>query len=365
MKTFLIVVAGVVVGVLALCALLLGWIKYKVGNVCQVIGRALAASSGISPFRIHLEAENALEWADAEGITRATRRFESLGYTRIGDWRVPELEGFGLRSLLHPTIGSYAVLYDHAEFGLFADLVCDLADGTHISVSCAPESGMDRPTHAPLFRLEVDVREEGAARSLHERLLHETIDQEVLRGRPEQFESFFTEAYAQEMDWRIARGGVTRAEIERIAALGGLEAPDDNQVELIQTMWKDAIADFIEEEVVETWLAESPLSALDWERLRDRVQVVHDHRDPADWINELAWCLVAGEVDMQDDEAVDRAQDVASEQIQVAFEGRSPREGFRAAQALLPEKHRFEPLGSVEVPWPADLYARPEAPDDC
>lgn len=361
MKIFLIVVAGVVVGVLILAALALAWIKRKVGSVCEAITQ-IAMAGGLTPFRIHLENAEEVAWSDAEGVDRATRHLKAVGYMALHDYTIPEMEDVRLRAFWHPQLHCYAVLYDHGQAGVFADVVRDFDDGTHLTVSCAPESGMDRPLHAPLVRLALDVRDNATAQTLHDRLVQESADRAATPNRAEDFEHIFTEAYAQEMDWRIARGGVTEAEIERIAALGGQEKPNACQVEVIRSMWSSAIGSFIEEEVTETWLADSEMSAVDWERLRDRIIVVHDHGDAAERIEELSWLLVEGTVDMEDDEAVDRAHTGAAERLRPVFENRSIREGFAEAQALLPEKRRYERLGGVEDPWPADVYAM--APDD-
>lgn len=366
MKTFLIVVAGVVsgFGLLGLIGWL--WIRRKLGDVCQAIAQ-VAAAGALSPFRVHLEPTRALPWQDGEGLAAATNAFESMGYVPIGDYRLRELDDVRLRAFLHPDEAIHAVLYEHDQVGLYADVVRDFEDGTRVTVSGAPEIGTDRPPHAPLVRVPGDVREPGTVQTLHDRLLRESDGRLPIRVGAEDFAQVFSEAWAQEMDWRIARGGVTREEIEQIAALSGQPDPDDDQIALVQGIWANAIGEFIEEEVTSQWLADSGLSALDWERLRDRIVVVHDHGEPDDRIDELAWRLVEEAIDLAsdatDDAEVDRTHDDALARIRTAFAGRSTRHGFSAAQALLPEKRRYEHLGHVEAPWPADVWAAPPDPD--
>ena len=362
MKIFLLVVAGMVAGVILLAAMMLALIRWKVGSLTKFF-HDLAGASGVSPFRIHLEAEREADWRERRRIDRATQHFETLGYAQVGDFSVVELPNVLLRAFWHPAVGCFGVLYDYVEVGVAADIVCDFEDGTHLTVSCAPETGMERPSHAPLVRLDVDLSSEEGLRTLHDRLQQESVGRERLRTGPEDFVQVFTEAYAQEMDWHIARGGVTRQEIERIAELSDLPAPDDEKVEAIQTLWSSAISDFIDEAATEAWLADSQISAIEWERLRDRLTVAHDHMNVSDRIDELAWHASSVHAVTQDEAGFNAAHDEALEQMRVAFEGRSPRDGFRAAQALLPEQTRFERVGSVEDPWPADIYAAPAGPD--
>lgn len=362
MQTFLIVVAGVVVGLALFVALAIGWIKSKIGEVCESIVQ-LVKAGGIPPFRIRLDAiEDEPEWHDSEAFAEATNAFEAAGYTRGTDYEVREMEAVRVRALHHRETGFFAALYDHPEAGVFADVFQEFDDGTSVTITTAPESGLDQPTHAQHFRVEGQVREDGVARTLHDRLAHESIGRTGYTTRPEDFAHVFCEGYAQSMDWRIARGGVSRAEIERVAALSGEEPPSDCTVEMIQEMWRGAIGGFISDEVEKVWLTDSGMSAVEWEALRDRITVVHEKYDADEWLEDFAWRIVEDEVgEDEDDDAVrEAAYERAAEQLRPVFEGRSLRDAFAEAQTQLPEKQRSEKLGSVEDPWPADVWASPE-----
>jgi hypothetical protein len=60
---------------------------------------------------------------------------------------------------------------------------------------------------------------------------------------PQEFVGRFERAYAQIMDWHIARGGPTEAEIRRIAERSGKPCTDE-LVELIRGQWAAAIEIF-------------------------------------------------------------------------------------------------------------------------
>jgi hypothetical protein len=183
-----------------------------------------------------------------------------------------------------------------------------------------------------------------------------------VRPRAEDFPHVFVEAWSQTMDWRIARGGVTSDEIRRVARLAGQRAPDDCVIELVQLTWRGAIDEFVQEEVRRAWLADAGMSAVDWEQLRDRIEVVHERTDPEDRIEALAWTKIEGSYPEDDCKAEERALEQARAQLRPLFAD-GQRTGFARAQLVLPEKRRHQLLASLEAPWPADVYRAPDEPD--
>ncbi|MEM9176809.1 MAG: hypothetical protein AAGC67_16425 [Myxococcota bacterium] len=358
MQTVLLVAAGVVLGVLLLGVLAIGYLKSKIGSFCEAISE-LVRAGGIPPFRVQLDANAEIEWRDEARVSAATADFEAHGYARIGDFDVREMDDVRIRAMWNREHGTCVVFYDHPEMGLWADAFQEFVDGTSVTVSTSRETGMDTPFHARLFRLESELGDAGVARALHDRLLHESIGCEPMAFRPEDFASVYAELYAQEMDWRIARGGVTRGEIERVVQLSGGELPSEAQIELIQEMWRDAIAFFIDEEVRNAWLADCDLSAIEWDRLQDRIRVVHERHKSEDLVDDLAWEMVAADADKDADYDDEAACEASRETLRPCFET-SNRQGFARAQTFLPEKHQYEKLGSTEDPWPADIWAAPE-----
>jgi len=253
-----------------------------------------------------------------------------------------------------------ATVYDVEPVGVFVDLVLDLLDGTRLTVTTAPDDGVDRPPEVRRVGVDLDLDDPDAPRQLHARLLMESRGREPML-LDSSFEHAFVDAYTREMDWRIRRGGVTAEEIRRVARLGGQEEPNDPAIEMIRSGWRAAIDEFIEEEVRRAWLARSAMSLEDWERRRDRFVVVHAHSSADGHVEALAWLIAEGTVPEDDDEALERAFETAKRRVAPAFEGVSPRDGFAAAQRLLPEKRRYELLARLDDPWPADCYLLPEA----
>ena len=112
---------------------------------------------------------------------------------------------------------------------------------------------------------------------MHESVLTDAAGRDAVAITAGLFPTVFATAYAAEMDWRIGRGGVTVEEIRRVAAASGQKEPGDDDVELVQGMWRTAIDDFVSEEAERAFLETGTVSAADWEGMRDRVLVVHEH----------------------------------------------------------------------------------------
>jgi hypothetical protein len=355
MKTFLFAVLGMIVGLVLLAGGLWLWLRRKLRKLGEAIGAAIAGMA-VPPFRISLTPLDAPRFRDARALTRASASFESTGYRKVGDFEVPEMQGVVVRGFWHPRQLSYAALYEHPQAGVVADVVALFRDRTMATVSTAPETGLDRPARAPMVRLELDLARRDAAEQLHDRLVELSGVRRSIRTGPEQFARAFVGAYALEQDWRIARGGVTADEVRRAAAAGGQEPPDDAAVERVQAGWRSAISAFVSDVLRSAHEREHPLSEGDRERLR----AVHEHSVASDLVDELAWGMIEGSYDEDDEEAEDRAFQAAKQQLEQAFAGAPVREAFAAAQSLLPEKRRFERLASSSRPWAGDLYLQPE-----
>jgi hypothetical protein len=361
MQTFLIVVAGMGVGFTLVVSLGFLWLRRTVRQVGAAVGAVLDAA-GTPPFRVSLVPTPVPAWADANDVARALQSFTAAGYNHCGDFEIPELDGLCLRSFFHRALGSFGVLYDHPEAGLYADLMREHDDGTSTTVSCGPVSGLDRPEHAPAVWVGVDVTDLNSVGQMHERLEAESGGRDAMPSGPADFPQVFVEAYTQEMDWRIARGGLTPDEIRRTAAIGEQPEPDACAVEQLRGVWRGAIDRFIAGEVRKAWLADGDSSAGDREALRDEIVVVHEHGVADDHVEDLAWLEIEGRFSEDEIQAEERALEEARAELAPLF-AEGVRIGFSKAQLLLPEKRRHQLLASFESPWRADVYRPPADPE--
>jgi hypothetical protein len=354
MQTFLLAALGVIAGLVVLAGGFWLWLRRKLRGLGEAIG-ALVAGMTVPPFRISLRPLAGARFRAADQVARASQGLTSVGYRPVGDFEVPEMDGVVVRGFWHPRQGSYAALYEHPQAGVVADLVALFRDRSLVTVSTTPETGLDRPSRAPLVRLELDLAHADAASRLHERLLEASGGRTSIRTRPEEFARAFVGAYAMEQDWRIARGGVTAEEVRRAAVAGAQPPPDESAVELVQASWRSAISAFVGDALVSAYAAAHPMAS----EQRERLRAVHQHSVAADWVDELAWEMIDGRYDADDEEAEDRAFEAAKEQLAAVFASSDVRAAFAEAQPLLPEKRRFERIARVSRPWAGDLYLQP------
>lgn len=145
------------------------------------------------------------------------RELEANGFARIGTYRAEPMRGLVLTAYAHAAHDLCAVVYTHPLVGAFVDVIAKNEAGRSFTVTTAP-AGKEldqREGHEKVFERDMPVR---------------TMIETTLRRRPPaphmswsagNFAARFEEAYAQEMDWRAGRGGVTSDEVRRAADATG------------------------------------------------------------------------------------------------------------------------------------------------
>jgi hypothetical protein len=363
MQTFLIVVAAMFVGgILSLFVLYFGikfLIKYFLKKIVNAIEKMSGA--GVPPFRISLEKADDIKWKKPKAIKAISGALEGAGYQPIGDYRIDEMPFVNLKALMNSKTNSYAALTE-VQDKLLVDLACDFTDGDHVTVSTAPETGLDRPDFSRLIRLQEDLEKDPAAAvKLHERLLQEQRGRPTIMATAAAFPNVFSKAHAKEMDWRIARGGLTPEEVRRSCEVTGAEIPNDEAVEVVCQQWRNAISDFCDEQLRDRFLKYvTKMSAAEWEDVRDRLYFVHEHSDRESVIEALADQLEATNGDADDGVSED-GESASYARIRPMFAGVPVREAFVTAQDLLPTGQRYRRVASIKTPYGADVYVEPEA----
>jgi hypothetical protein len=144
------------------------------------------------------------------------------------------------------------------------------------------------------------------------------------------------------MDWRNARGGPSTHELRAVAALTGQECSDEHLEATRQLLAAQAIEQ-LGTALRERFVATSGISAAEWERVRDRLVIIHDKMT-----GEMVSDLVYESLDEDDADGFDAESDAP------------PRTQFAEFNATLPAPRRFERLGTLEEPVGADVYCAPE-----
>lgn len=192
--------------------------------VWPVLGRLLAlliaarsgrevgrAAMDATPDHIHLEPAAPDAWADRTAAERVAAILTGLGFEDAGAFSVREMPGVTAWLFAEPRDGWYAVVMEHPAVGLWWEFVSRNADGTGLTVTSLPATGLaKRPSFpvvnapgTPVERLWERARRERppAPRAPH------TTDR-VARD--------FETAYAEDIAWRKTRG-VTRREVMAVA----------------------------------------------------------------------------------------------------------------------------------------------------
>ncbi len=171
----------------------------------------------VSPSRVHLRPAMP-RGKHARDLKNVSRELGSRGFALLGTYHVKPMQGVTVTAFSHTAHQLCAICTTHPLTGSHLDMVIMSEAGRSLTVTTAPVGG------------QLDQREG------HEKLFdrHMTVDRMIevaLEKRPPgpwldwnapDFVTRFEDAYADEMEWRMRRGGVTHEEVRRTAeAMGG------------------------------------------------------------------------------------------------------------------------------------------------
>ncbi len=297
------------------------------------------AAGNLTPPRIHLDEVDAIDWEDEEGIEELLEPLPGLGFEDAGLYEFREMSGIRLQAWVNPEQAAFAVVYEHPVAGVWMDFVSRYDDGTRITFTNTAHGGSldHQPGHSIERRAGLDPR------SLYREFLEARPPRPAMPVRADEFVAVFEKAYADEMDWRNGRGGSTEREIRAIAIESGFVEDDALLEATRERMQRQALAD-LDATLRRQFSRETSLSVAEWERVRDRLVIVHDRLTPemldetaAEWVDE----------------------DILAPSALAPRE--SPRETFAAFNARLPVGRRFVKLGEVKEPIEAEVYCAPDA----
>ncbi len=164
-----------------------------------------------SPPRIQLYHATATG-KHARDLIERKRDLDACGLKRIGTYRVDPLNVV-LTAFANEHESICAVVYHHSMVGCFVDIVVKSTAGKSLTVTNAPTGGTldQREGHTKIFDKTLTIPR-----------MFETAKERRPEGpyepwTAENFAEKFSTAYAEEMDWRASRGGVTSDEVRRTA----------------------------------------------------------------------------------------------------------------------------------------------------
>lgn len=348
MQLFLTIVAAVFVSILLLVFglfIALKLIQWRVKKAFSKLGEAMESLAGaaIPPARVHLTRLGNPDWNDKHKVDAFAEVFRSAGYEDIGTYEMDVMPDAVLLAMMNSADASYATIYDAPKIGVWVDLIVRNADGTSFTLTSNDKgAALERPPEHPMIRLGGASADQLLRRWTQEREAAKVADPVA----EHLFKGVFEKAYAQYMDWRLKRGFATPDEIRAVGRAGG----NDVSAQTI-TLTAMAIAsqerERLDEVLREKFLEMTPLSAVEWERARDRLIFVHDRLDSEEVRNLLA---------SEEDPDLEEIGGGASEQPVS-----SPRELFAQLNDRFHPERRLKKLAILDEPIPADVYERPVA----
>jgi hypothetical protein len=152
----------------------------------------------------------------AKDLIARKHELDQCSLKRIGTYRIDPLNVIAT-AFANPEEHICAVVYHHPAVGCFVDMVCKNTAGKSFTATNAPTGGA------------LDHRE-GQEKVYDKTLAIPALFELAKSRRPdgpyddwtaENFKAKFETSYAEDMDWRARRGGVTKEEVRRQAAEGG------------------------------------------------------------------------------------------------------------------------------------------------
>jgi len=326
---FLLILIFIVVAVLTIRSKLRSFVKEFEG---------LAKTMAVVPSRIHLEKNAEAYWEKPEATVPLIEPLMSLGFEKVGNFQIEELDGLHLEAWINPSKSVSSVVYQHPKAGTFIDFWTHFEDGTRITfANTAAGAGVEHePGHDS--RRFPDL----GTRALYEKFLAERPQKPARPVSAETFVEVYERVYAEAQDWRNARGGVSKAELRAIGESAG-GSYDEDVIEATHEFTERHAMEQLDESIRERFLEETKMSAVDWERVRDRVIVIHDKMT-----EEIYEEVIGPWVDEDVFEQFDNE------------EGVPPRALFARMNRELSDASKFKHLGKVSSPVEADIYAAPE-----
>jgi len=373
MMMIVYVALGVVLGFVLLILLVWFWLKWKfrsfAARFAEEFASAMAQMGGMAPpLRIDLEPMQEADWSDGDKADLITETLTELGYEPDGLFVAYAPLQIEIQGFRNSQSSSLAALYEIKQMDrLCLDLVADLSDGTHITVSNAEDKGLDHPQFSRLIRLDqLDLSEPEQVREMHARLLEELQGETTVDLTGQKFEDNFESFWAREMDWRMERGGVTTEEVIRISARNGEPEPSEEEIELAKRPWKQQIDNFITDQIRKDYLNNTNMSGKEWEETLDRLVIVHEHSEASHLIDTLTdtICYESDLDDEDDDDEEDPYLKAEQELNQIFRSEACVMNAFHRALDLLPPDRKYTLQTTTESPWKSEIYLSPKYYDE-
>ncbi|GEM_PF-2396349 len=351
LQVFLAIVGGIALALVGLLALGLFLLRLKFRAVLRQfedIGDAAGvAGCVVPPMQVRLRPDNNYEWRDQAQVHAVGDELAERGFTRIGTFN-SEPTTVPLEAWHDPQQSIYATICEDADTGIWLDVLSLGEGGSSYTVSSGPGDQFVRPSEFQLEHLPG-----GTPTDVLSRFFENRPDCQARPTSAEGFPAVFEDLWQRMMNVRIEQGPPSEEEIRQLCHVQGDAELQLEMVERIREMWQSQISDAVERQIREAFLENSQLSALEWDRLRDRVVFVHD-----DLTAEELAAMIDVEWDSNADD-LDDSYDVLEERALELLSYSSARSAFISMNSELQATSQFEKIGVVTHPAAADVYVGP------
>ncbi|MCA9133242.1 MAG: hypothetical protein KDA45_08805, partial [Planctomycetales bacterium] len=196
----------------------------------------------VPPMRIQLKPLESGLWRTEPLGARVDAWLREHSFSAVGDFRVLEIDQEVLRVYLSDDRRLLAALRYQADSPQpYVEFCFDLGHGTRGGISNPPGSPIELPPEAVGKYFRGGLNDDFSLLSRMWLEAKELVDEHTVYAiDAEQIAAFFEEAHAAQMDFQLARGGVSEAEIRAAFTAQGIE-PSDDDIAHIQQQWQLAI----------------------------------------------------------------------------------------------------------------------------
>jgi hypothetical protein len=221
------------------------------------------------PCRVYPEPEPNPQWRSADKINRYASEYRALGFAEVGAFMIPQIDGLQMLAFVHPAERLYGVIYDHKAIPPTFDIFCGFEDKTGLTASSskAGRSLDKRPGH-PILWLGDD-----RVAVVLDALRREPQPAQRVPASADEFLPTFKHNYAEGMNWRMKKGGVSRDEIRRQVESKGKKADEEVINDVYKNMRQAHITE-LQRGCLAQYLDEQQIPAAEWERQQARALVI-------------------------------------------------------------------------------------------
>jgi len=164
-------------------------------NALQDIGKKAVADQ---PDRIALHRLAGPDWQDPS-VEEMIASLRSAGFQEAGVFSVDKMPGVKVAILVQPQDAVAANVFEHAQAGVWIELVTRYQDGTTTTLTTLPSTGQNQPSWLTTMRSG-----NAPAAELVRQLIHDRPIRAMKAVSLEQAPQAFEEGFARYMSWRKA-----------------------------------------------------------------------------------------------------------------------------------------------------------------